>query len=68
MNCIEIVRDIASKQLAIAHWQSDHAGHETKTSLLLRDSAKWLEELSRHMCCCGYIGCKGGPNCTSDHK
>lgn len=31
-------------------------------------AAKWLEDLSRHICAQGYIGCTGGETCTSDHK
>lgn len=34
----------------------------------LEAAAKWMEELSRHICAQGYIGCKGGIECTSDHK
>jgi len=28
----------------------------------------WLEALSHHVCGRGYIGCKGGKLCDSDHK
>ena len=31
-------------------------------------SAYWLDQLSSRICCQGFIGCYGGPKCTSDHK
>lgn len=34
----------------------------------LAKAAVWLDELSRHVCAQGYIGCKGGSTCSSDHK
>lgn len=37
-------------------------------SLRLRASADWLHQLSGHICGQGYIGCTGGPTCSSDHK
>ena len=32
-----------------------------------KKASKWLRVLSREICCQGYI-CRGGQNCTSDHK
>jgi len=34
----------------------------------LERSAYWLERLSGQICGQGYIGCYGGPTCSSDHK
>lgn len=34
----------------------------------LAKAAKWLDKLSRQVCGQGYIGCRGGERCTSDHK
>ena len=34
----------------------------------LARAAKWLEKLSRDVCGQGYIGCRGGYKCSSDHK
>jgi len=34
----------------------------------LKEAAKWLDKLSDHVCGQGYIGCVGGPQCSSDHK
>lgn len=31
-------------------------------------AAEWLEKLSQHVCGQGYIGCRGGRECGSDHK
>lgn len=35
---------------------------------MLHDASEWLEKLSEHICTQGYIGCKSGSHCTSDHK
>lgn len=37
-------------------------------SARLRSAADWLEKLAVNMCGAGFIGCRGGPGCTSDHK
>lgn len=34
----------------------------------LAAASKWLERLSDNICAQGYIGCRGGARCTSDHK
>jgi len=34
----------------------------------LKKAAKWLERLSENICAQGYIGCKSGRHCISDHK
>ena len=34
----------------------------------LIEAADWLDKLSRSVCGQGYIGCRGGPECDSDHK
>ncbi len=34
----------------------------------LEKAAEWLDKLSDHICGQGHIGCRGGPECSSDHK
>ncbi len=34
----------------------------------LSAAAKWLDELADNVCVGGIVGCRGGANCTSDHK
>jgi hypothetical protein len=34
-----------------------------------RDLERRLSKLERNLCCgAGFVGCTGGPRCTSDHK
>lgn len=43
-------------------------GDAEENDKLLR-AAHWLEQLrSRGVCCGGIVGCRGGNECTSDHK
>ncbi len=41
---------------------------DAKESSQLAKAAEWLEKASRQVCAQGFIGCKGGDNCNSDHK
>lgn len=41
---------------------------DAKDNSKLKEASKWLENLSRNICGAGYIGCHGGPDCSSDHK
>ena len=41
---------------------------EAKSSDEMKVAARWLEKLSDRVCAGGIIGCKGGRECTSDHK
>ena len=34
----------------------------------LRDIEKWLRKLRNNMCGQGFIGCRGGDDCSSSHK
>jgi len=34
----------------------------------LLNVADWLDRLEGQVCKQGYIGCRGGETCTSDHK
>lgn len=34
----------------------------------LEKAADWLDKLSYNMCGQGYVGCRGGRECSSDHK
>lgn len=37
-------------------------------SCKLTEASAFLEEAAMHTCSQGYIGCRGGDKCTSDHK
>lgn len=34
----------------------------------LSKAAEWMEKLSQNVCGQGYVGCRGGHDCGSDHK
>jgi hypothetical protein len=65
---IDEVRGLALRLQAIGQWQADQVQHMTETAKTLLESARWLSILSRRMCGAGIIGCRGGADCTSDHK
>ena len=67
-NAIREVQDLAGKLDAIGRWQQDQLQAETATGQLLLESAAWLRKAARNMCGQGYFGCRGGPDCDSDHK
>ncbi len=60
----EVVSDLAQYLTGMA----DAFSSMNKPSDRLQDAAKWLEKLSQKMCGQGFIGCRGGTNCDSDHK
>lgn len=41
------------------------AGRDDKK---LARAAEWMKRLSQDVCGQGYINCRGGENCRSDHK
>ena len=53
---------------AIGGWLQDTMCHETPTSKTLLRSAYWLKEAARNTCAGGIVECRGGDECTSDHK
>ena len=45
------------------------AQHQPGVNEKIRRAAEWLQRLERHgVCGQGYIGCNGGPECSSSHK
>ena len=67
-NPIKELQDLAIQLEAIAYWQQDGVQSETKTGILLCESAKWLRKASNNICAQGYFGCRSGTACTSEHK
>jgi len=67
-NAIRDLEDLASKLDAIGRWQEDQVSHETATGQLLLKSAAWLRKAAGNICGAGFFGCRGGPDCDSDHK
>lgn len=49
-------------KMADSFWVSS----ETRRDL--QDAAKWLTQISWNVCGQGYVGCRGGDKCDSDHK
>lgn len=67
-NQIDDVMELSVRLRAIGEWQQDQVCATTSTSKTLIEASDWLEKLSRHMCGQGYIRCRGGANCDSDHR
>lgn len=66
-NYIDSTNRLATQLETMADWEDDRKGCSTKTTVVLRESAKRLHFLARYSCGAGYI-CSGGPLCDSDHK
>lgn len=64
----EEMRELAVQMNAIANWQQDSAQQQTDTARMLIRAAGWLELASNFTCGQGMVGCRGGDQCTSDHK
>ena len=65
---IDEISELAIRLNAVGRWMEDRVSIETETGKLMLDSAKWLKKLSNNICAGGIIGCRGGRDCTSDHK
>lgn len=58
---------------SIADWLHGFAaavgvGGDCDCSMKLEQAACKIDKLSRNMCGHGFVGCRGGDNCGSDHK
>ena len=59
-NCVDEIQSLAIYTWGLANGSNDDN---------LRRAAQWLNLLAAdHICGQGYIGCKGGRCCSSDHK
>lgn len=69
MNQKQEVKTLAIELNAIAEWMRDNLvkGNDLVTAMRLSRSSEHLKFLSDIICCAGAV-CRGGDNCTSDHK
>ena len=52
--------------LTLANYLAGYA--DAQQNEKMSRAAEWLNNLSNHICVGGFIGCRGGEKCTSDHK
>jgi hypothetical protein len=58
-NAVRETRELAVYLAGLAQGSQDPS---------IKRAADWLDKLSRQICAQGYVGCRGGERCTSDHK
>ena len=62
------VHNLAIRLEAFADLLVSQGHEECPVVNTLRESSGWLEDLERHVCSEGFVGCPGGEDCDSDYK
>jgi len=69
---IEMTDNTIDEVKSIINWldgfSTAYSVHEDTNLFMIRRAMQYLEKLNRHICGQGFIGCKGGRDCTSSHK